>query len=71
MSIHPYPASLDTAKASVLPAYGLGRKLLDVLGKSGTAVVSAEPGAGKSTLLPLSLLETYGARGRIIMTEPR
>ena len=70
-SIYPYPASLDTAIASVLPAYRLGQKLLETLEKSGTAVVSAEPGAGKSTLLPLALLETYGARGRIIMTEPR
>ena len=69
--IYPYPASLDTSMASVLPACRLGEKLLETLEKSGTAVVSAEPGAGKSTLLPLSLLETYGARGRIIMTEPR
>ncbi len=71
LSIHPYPASLDTAMASVLPAYRLGQKLLETLEKSGTAVMSAEPGAGKSTLLPLSLLETFGSRGRIIMTEPR
>ena len=70
-SIRPYPASLDTATASVLPAYKLGQVLLETLEKSGTAVVSAEPGAGKSTLLPLALLETFGARGRIIMTEPR
>ena len=69
--IRPYPASLDTATASVLPAYGLGQKLLETLEKCGTTVVSAEPGAGKSTLLPLALLETFGARGRIIMTEPR
>ncbi len=69
--IRPYPVSLDTSTASVLPAYGLGQKLLDALEKYGTAVVSAEPGAGKSTLLPLALLETFGARGRIIMTEPR
>ena len=69
--IPPYPASLSAAMASVLPAYGLGQKLLETLEKSGAAVVTAEPGAGKSTLLPLSLLETFGTRGRIIMTEPR
>ncbi len=69
--LRPYPASLDTALASALPAYGLGQEFLETLEKNGAAVVSAEPGAGKSTLLPLALLESFGSRGRIIMTEPR
>ncbi len=67
----PYPVSLDAAMATGLPAYNLGQKLLETLEKYGAAVVTAEPGAGKSTLLPLALLETFGKRGRIIMTEPR
>lgn len=36
----------------------------------GTAVLQAPPGAGKTTRVPLALLEA-GARGRIVMLEPR
>ncbi|WP_339822384.1 ATP-dependent helicase HrpB [Paenibacillus sp. FSL R7-0216] len=47
-------------------------ELKTALGRSGTAVLLAEPGAGKTTRVPLSLLSEPWMEGqRILLLEPR
>jgi ATP-dependent helicase HrpB len=39
--------------------------------EAGTLVLSAPPGAGKTTRVPWALLDALGAKGKVIVTEPR
>ncbi|MFN4098697.1 MAG: ATP-dependent helicase HrpB [Pararhodobacter sp.] len=52
-----------------LPIDPLLPELVAALSAQGQAVLQAPPGAGKTTRVPLALLA--GARGRIVMLEPR
>lgn len=54
-----------------LPIDPLLPELTATLAAHGRAVLQAPPGAGKTTRVPLALLPTEGARGRILMLEPR
>lgn len=54
-----------------LPIDPLLPELTTTLATHGRAVLQAPPGAGKTTRVPLALLPTEGARGRILMLEPR
>ena len=54
-----------------LPAAAIADRLNQELHAHRVAVVTAPPGAGKSTLLPLTILESLGENGRILMLESR
>ena len=55
-----------------LPIDGVASEVARALAAGTSAVLVAPPGAGKTTRLPLILLEqSFAARGKIIMLEPR
>lgn len=57
---------------SGLPIDAALPQLCAALSQHGVAVLQAPPGAGKSTVVPLVLLEeTWAARKRLVMLEPR
>jgi len=55
---------------AALPIDPILPELVRALDRHGRVVLQAPPGAGKTTRVPLALL-TAGARGRIVMLEPR
>jgi len=54
-----------------LPIDPLLPELVQKLATAPSVVVEAEPGAGKTTRVPGALLAAFGAKGRIVVTEPR
>jgi ATP-dependent helicase HrpB len=54
-----------------LPIDPLLPELVQKLAAAPSAVLEAEPGAGKTTRVPGALLAAFGAKGRVVVTEPR
>ncbi|MEA5412894.1 hypothetical protein VB737_14065, partial [Synechococcus sp. BA-120 BA3] len=54
-----------------LPIDGRLAAITAALGPGATLLLQAEPGAGKTTRVPLTLLESFGDEGRLLLLEPR
>ncbi len=60
-----------TAPGRPLPIDGHLQAIVRALEPGSTVLVQAPPGAGKTTRVPLTLLDSMGGGGRILLLEPR
>ncbi len=61
-----------TNRLPPLPIDRVVDRVVDALGASGAAVVSAPPGAGKTTRIPPAILDSgLASAGRVVVVQPR
>jgi HrpA-like RNA helicase len=56
---------------SSLPAYGMGKQIVEIIQSNDVVLIKSATGSGKSVLIPKFALHSNNYSGRIIMTLPK